>query len=247
MRKSKQKIRDVRAIPQTAAKTTTIYPTAKTLSSFPVCGPKEYSFCLPKNNLLKTTTREISIDGNLGDRKFVVVDGTKFLLRHQETTEAVVFYDRKKNTVRICSTTFPGRHGRKQPTTTKNDDILFEWGVVRAKNVFLGGRGYTLTTPHDGKYTMKRPREPTKGRRYNPVTEIRSSRKGNHKSNIYATLAETHSSWKCRTITGSIDPAMLACFVFAIDIFHHRHNKEYESLVYLINESIMAARTSEQV
>ena len=59
-------------------------PAANTLSSLPACGPKEYSFCLPKNNLsTKKAGETIIIDGNLGDRKFVVVNETKFLLVHQ--------------------------------------------------------------------------------------------------------------------------------------------------------------------
>ena len=234
-----------------AAKTS---PAANTLSSLPACGPKEYSFCLPKNNLsTKKAGETIIIDGNLGDRKFVVINETKFLLVHQDTTEATVFYDSQQKRVRICSSIFPGKNGGQhlpqQKRITTNASSLFEWGVVRTKQNWWGSRGYTLATPHDGSYTMKHPKQPTKGRRYNPVTTIRSSsRKGSNgkkNSNICATLAEMHSCWKCRTIMGSIDPAMLACFALAIDLLQYPTNSEYENLVALVKDFIVTERISE--
>ena len=123
-------------------------PPSNTLSSLKATLTKEYSFVLPKKNSTSTIAQEVSIDGDLGNRKFVTVERTRCLLMHNETTEAILLYKNQTRTIHICSFVSLGNNHGEFP--------LFEWATVRKtrRGWRRQCRGYTMTTPYDGSYSV---------------------------------------------------------------------------------------------
>lgn len=191
-------------------------PPSNTLSSLKANKSKPYSFNLPKNSCWTTAEGESPIDGELGDRKFVRVDSTRCLLVHKEKTEAILLRNARSQTIHVCSFTPPGDNHRGVP--------LFEWGLIGTAK----GRcraGYTMTTPYDGSYSVRCVTKTTPGRQISKTnnnnknnitttTMIVSSSKNDNRT--CATFEETQNTWECRTM-GGIDPAMMVCFVVALE------------------------------
>jgi hypothetical protein len=131
-----QSIKDYKTVEINAG---TCTPPSNTLSSLKATSTKEYSFSLPNNNC--STAQEISIDGDLGDRKFVTVDRTRCLLMHKEKTEAILLYNSQTRTIHICSFIPQGSNHGGLP--------LYEWGSVAKTRGGRRCRGYTMTTPYE--------------------------------------------------------------------------------------------------
>ena len=191
-------------------------PPSNTLSSLKVNKKKQYSFSLPKNSCW--TAEESPIDGELGDRKFVAVDSTRCLLVHKEKTEAILLRNNQTQIIHVCSFTPPGDNHEGVP--------LFEWGVIRKTK----GRknGYTMTTPYDGSYSVRC--VTTMAREINNRTMVVTS--SNNDNKICATFEETENTWECRTLCG-IDPAMMVCFVVALDTLRTMQSHRSGSIVRL--------------
>lgn len=203
---------------RTTEKDTEIFvPPSNTLSSLKANKKKQYSFSLPKNSCW--TAEESPIDGELGDRKFVAVDSTRCLLVHKERTEAILLRNNQTQIIHICSFTPPGDNHDGVP--------LFEWGVIRRTK----GRknGYTMTTPYDGSYSV-RCVTTTTAREINNRTMVVTS--SNNDNKICATFEETENTWECRTLCG-IDPAMMVCFVVALDTLRTIQSHRSGSIVRL--------------
>merc|ERR1719162_2503627 len=97
--------------------------------------------------------------GVLGDRKFIPVDRTRCMLRHNGKTEAILLRNVKTQTIHICSFMPPGNEKR-------DGHPLFEWGVIgKSKNKKnsttthcrskIFDSGYTMATPFDGSYSVR--------------------------------------------------------------------------------------------
>lgn len=196
-------------------------PTRSTLSSLKADGTKGYSFRVPKAACWKTTEKSpVSIGGDLGEKAFLTIDSTRCLFRHKQATEAVLLHDFRARAIHICSFTPPGTHRGGVP--------LFEWGrIERTKGwsaiaAAAAGRyaSYTLTTPHDGRYSIRvgigdRRSNGTRAhtRTHRRMMLVSSSNGGD---SVCARFEENETSWDCRTLSG-IDPAMMVCVLVGID------------------------------
>jgi hypothetical protein len=138
---------------------------------------------------------------------------------HKDRTEAILLCNHHTETIHICSFTLPGENHR-------GGIPLFEWGrISKTRGKRRRFRECTLETPFDGTYSWSVPKK----QRIDTDNDESKSRtvaiRSSARNSVCATLEETKSAWICRTTTCGVDPAMLACFVLALDAFQHKEQQ----------------------
>jgi len=214
-------------------------PPSNTLTSLKANKTNGYSFSIPKNTCFSSGTSGesciiSSVDIEFGDRKFVPVDSTRCLLTHKGKTEAILIRNYQTQTIQICSFMPPGNE-------LGNGHPLFEWGVIGKSNNRTRCNGYTMTTPinNGSAYsvrgvvvasTSQQQISNVNNNKNNKMVVTTSNSNGENKT--CATFEEMDDTWECHTMHG-IDPAMMVCFIVALDALRTMNKQRSGSIISL--------------
>jgi hypothetical protein len=197
-------------------------PPSNTLTSLKANKTKGYSFSIPKNTCWNgggdNNDKESCIssgDIEFGDRKFVPVDSTRCLLTHKGKTEAILICNYQTQMIHICSFTPPGNE-------LGNGHPLFEWGVIGKSKNRNRCNGYTMKTRinNGSSYSARGVVASTSQQQIsnsnNNNKMVVTTSNSNGENQTCATFEEMDDTWECHTMYG-IDPAMMVCFIVALD------------------------------
>jgi hypothetical protein len=210
-------------------------PPSNTLTSLKADKTKGYSLSIPKSSCFSGTSGESCIissgDIEFGDRKFVPVDSTRCLLTHKGKTEAILIRNYQTQTIHICSFTPPGNE-------LGNGHPLFEWGVIGKSNYRTRCNVYTMTTPinNGSSYSVRSVVASTSQQQISNVNNnnkmLVTTSNSNGEDKTCATFEEIDDTWECYTMYG-IDPAMMVCFIVALDTLRTMNKQRSGSIISL--------------